>query len=203
MKFVDSHCHLDSQEFDPDRDAVIQRALDAGVECMVAVGTGNGPPDLETGVRLADSHDAFYATAGIHPHDAAKANDESLRRLAELVKHPKVIAIGEIGLDYHYDFSPRETQRAIFIEQLRIARDAAIPVVIHTREAWDDTFAILRGALRRRAAGRYALLHRWSQGGPPLAGSRFSSQLRRHRDVPEGAGRATGGARGAARSDAD
>lgn len=143
MTLVDSHCHLDSSEFDADREQVIERALDAGVACMVAVGTGNGPPDLEAGVRLAEAHDAFYATAGIHPHDAAKADAESLRRVAELAQHPKVIAIGEIGLDYHYDFSPRDTQRAIFIEQLHIARDLGMAVVIHTREAWDDTFSVL------------------------------------------------------------
>jgi TatD DNase family protein len=161
MKLVDSHCHLDSPEFDPDREAVIQRALDQGIQCMVAVGTGNGPPDLETGIRMAEAHTAFYATAGIHPHDAAKADDESLRRLIELLKHPKVIAIGEIGLDYHYDFSPRDTQRAMFIEQLRIARDAGIPVVIHTREAWDDTFSILD---EHYGVGRPGVMHCFTGG---------------------------------------
>lgn len=140
---IDSHCHLDSKEFDPDRDAVIQRALDAGVECMLAIGTGEGPPDLEAGVRLAEKHSCFLATVGVHPHDAAKASAETYNHLAALLRHPKVVALGEIGLDYHYDFSPREIQHAVFIEQMKIAADARKPIVIHTREAWDDTFALL------------------------------------------------------------
>ncbi|MDX1980142.1 MAG: TatD family hydrolase, partial [Bryobacteraceae bacterium] len=83
------------------------------------------------------------ATVGVHPHNAAKATDTTLGELEALLKHPKVLALGEIGLDYHYDFSPRDTQRALFRDQLDLARRAAKPVVIHTREAWDDTFAVL------------------------------------------------------------
>jgi TatD DNase family protein len=141
---IDSHCHLDSKEFDADRDEVIQRAIAAGVDTMVAIGTGNGPPDLEAGIRLAEKYPYFYATVGVHPHDAAKANDAAFCRLAELLKHPRVVALGEIGLDYHYDFAPREVQRAVFIEQMRIAADAGKPIVIHTREAWADTIALIR-----------------------------------------------------------
>ncbi len=144
MSLIDSHCHLDHEQFDADREAVIERALAAGVEHMVAIGTGDGPPDLEAGIRIADRHPPFYATVGVHPHDAAKATPETFRRLASLLAHPKVIALGEIGLDYHYDFSPREIQRTAFIEQMSIAREAAKPIVIHTREAWDDTLALLR-----------------------------------------------------------
>ena len=140
---VDSHCHLDSQEFDADREAVIQRALEAGVEKMLAIGTGSGPPDLEAGIRLAERHGAFLATVGIHPHDAAKASQGDFEKLARLLERPKVVALGEIGLDYHYDFSPREVQKSAFIDQMRIAADAGKPIVIHTREAWDDTFALL------------------------------------------------------------
>lgn len=143
MSLTDTHCHLDDEKFDSDRDAAIERALEAGVTQIVAVGTGDGPPDLESGIRLADAHRNVYATVGVHPHDASKADDGSLRRLEELLKHEKVIAIGEIGLDYHYDFSPRDRQRAVFVEQMRIARDARKPIVIHTREAWDDTLALL------------------------------------------------------------
>ena len=141
---VDSHCHPDSADFDDDREAVVDRAFAAGVETIVAIGTGNGPPDLEAGVRLADSHPAFRATVGVHPNDAAKADDSTLGRIATLLKHPKVVFLGEIGLDYHYDFAPPDRQKALFIEQLAIARDAAMPIVIHTREAWNDTLAILR-----------------------------------------------------------
>jgi TatD DNase family protein len=144
MSLIDSHCHLDHEQFDADREAVIERALAAGVEHMVAIGTGDGPPDLEAGIRIADRYPAFYATVGVHPHDAAKATPETFKHLASLLTHPKVISLGEIGLDYHYDFSPRDVQRAAFIEQMSIAREAARPIVIHTREAWDDTLALLR-----------------------------------------------------------
>lgn len=141
---IDSHCHLDSDQFDQDREAVIERALAAGVTHMVAIGTGNGPPDLEAGIRLADKYEAFYATIGVHPHDASQATEETFQRLSALATHPKVVAIGEIGLDYHYDFSPREVQQAVFRKQMQIAADAKKPIVIHTREAWDDTISLVR-----------------------------------------------------------
>lgn len=148
MTLVDSHCHLDDPKFEADRDAVIERALAAGIGRMVAVGTGKGPPDLEAGVRMAERYPFCDATIGVHPHDASKATEETFRRLRDLAAHPKTVAIGEIGLDYHYDFSPRETQRAVFARQLEIAADAGKPVVIHTREAWEDTLALLRQAPR-------------------------------------------------------
>ena len=140
---VDSHCHLDSSEFDADRDAVIARALDAGVERMLAIGAGSGPPDLEAAIRLTERHAAFYATVGVHPHDAAKATPETFQCLDDLLSHPKVLAIGEIGLDYHYDHSPRDVQKMVFIRQMEIAVARRKPIVIHTRDAWDDTFALL------------------------------------------------------------
>ena len=140
---VDSHCHLDSKVFDADRDEVIERAMDAGVERILAIGTGDGPPDLEAAIRLADKYPVFLATVGVHPHEAAKYEDWTSLRLLELLCHPKVVALGEIGLDYHYDFSPRDTQKRVFIEQMAIAQEAGKPIVIHTREAWDDTFALL------------------------------------------------------------
>ena len=143
MKLVDSHCHLDNPQFDPDRESVIQRALAAGIERMVVIGTGDGPPDLEAGIRLADRYEPIYATVGIHPHDASKATPETYQRLAEFLMHPKVVALGEIGLDYHYDHSPRDVQREVFLEQMRIASNARKPIVIHTREAWEDTLALL------------------------------------------------------------
>jgi TatD DNase family protein len=160
---IDSHCHLDSADFDDDRDAVIDRALAAGVEHMMAIGTGNGPPDLEAGVRLADKHPAFYATIGIHPHDAAKAGPDDFKHLTDLLSHPKVLAVGEIGLDYHYDFSPREVQKSAFIEQMEIAAEARKPIVIHTREAWDDTLALIEQHWTPRGIG--GIMHCFS-GGP-------------------------------------
>lgn len=144
MQLVDTHCHLDGKTFDADREAVIARARAAGVEWMVAIGTGDGQPDLEAGIRLADAYPFIYATVGVHPHEAAKTTDETWPALLALAAHPKCVAVGEIGLDYHYDFSPRDTQKAVFIRQMQIAREASQPIVIHTREAWDDTVALLR-----------------------------------------------------------
>lgn len=144
MRLVDSHVHLDDSKFDADREQTIERALAAGVECMMAIGTGGGPPDLEVAVRQAERHPFIYATIGVHPHDASKATPETFARMRQLAAHPKVLAVGEIGLDYHYDFSPREVQRAVFEQQLALAAESGKPIVIHTREAWDDTLAILR-----------------------------------------------------------
>ena len=144
MKLTDSHCHLDDKQFNPDRDQVIARALEAGVERMMAIGTGSGPPDLEAGLRLARQHAFIYATVGVHPHDAAKATPETFAAMEALAADAKVLAIGEIGLDYHYDFSPRGTQRDVFVAQLELAERAGKPIVIHTREAWDDTLRLLR-----------------------------------------------------------
>lgn len=163
MSLIDSHCHLDSAEFNEDRDAVIERARAAGVEHMMAIGTGNGPPDLEAGIRLADQYPAFYATVGIHPHDAAKATADDFKRLADLLAHPKVLALGEIGLDYHYDFSPRDVQKSVFIDQMAIAREARKPIVIHTREAWDDTLALIEQHWAPHGIG--GIMHCFS-GGP-------------------------------------
>jgi TatD DNase family protein len=144
VKLVDSHCHLDDEQFAADREAAIERARAAGIERILAIGTGTGPPDLEAGIRLAGQHTFIFATVGVHPHDAAKASPETFARLAELSRHPKLLAIGEIGLDYHYDFSPRDVQRSVFAAQLVLAARAQKPIVIHTREAWDDTLAIMR-----------------------------------------------------------
>jgi len=166
VKLIDSHCHLDNEQFNPDRDQVVERALQAGVESMVAIGTGEGPPDLEAGIRLADRYPQFYCTVGVHPNDASKASAETYRRLEALTAHPKVVAIGEMGLDYHYDHSPRETQRDVFIEQMRLAKDTRKPIVIHTREAWDDTIALLRE--HWAPAGIGGIMHCFS-GGPEQA----------------------------------
>jgi TatD DNase family protein len=146
VRLVDSHVHLDDPKFDADRDAVIERALAAGVERMMAIGTGTGPPDLETAIRQAERYPFIFATVGVHPHDASKATPETFARLRQLAAHPKVLAIGEIGLDYHYDFSPRDVQQSVFRKQLEIAAEAGKPVVIHSREAWADTMKELGSA---------------------------------------------------------
>jgi TatD DNase family protein len=148
VRLVDSHVHLDDPKFDADREQTVERALAAGVDRMLAIGTGGGPPDLEVAVRQAERYPFLYATIGVHPHDASKATPETWTRMRELAAHPKVLAIGEIGLDYHYDFSPREVQRAVFRQQMEIAAECRKPIVIHTREAWDDTLTMLRGGWR-------------------------------------------------------
>ena len=140
---IDSHCHLDDPKFAADLDAVLERAAVAGVAHMLAIGTGDGPPELDRAVKLAERYPQIHATVGVHPHDAAKATPETIPHLRALARHPKVVAIGEIGLDYHYDFSPRDTQRRVFIEQLELASELGLPISIHTREAWDDTVATL------------------------------------------------------------
>lgn len=161
MTLIDSHCHLDNQDFDADRDAVIERALAAGVETMLAIGTGEGPPDLEAGLRLAERYPCFVASAGVHPHDAAKSSEAVLKHLARLAGHPKIVAVGEIGLDYHYDFAPRDVQQQVFAAQMAVAGDAGLPIIIHTREAWDDTFALLERHWPKDVGG---IMHCFSGG---------------------------------------
>ncbi len=144
--FVDSHCHIDGAEYDADREEVIRRARDAGVTTMLNVGTGDPHSGVfERAVELAEKHTDIYAAVGVHPHDAKLFTDQAEQRLLDLVKQSRqVIAWGEIGLDYHYDHSPRDVQRKVFERQLRLARLLELPVVIHSREANDDTLAILR-----------------------------------------------------------
>lgn len=144
MRFVDSHCHLDDKRFADDLDLVIERALAAGVTRMMSIGTGDGPPGIDCAVKIADRYEAVFASVGVHPHDASKVTEKTFDELRALAKHPKVVAFGEIGLDYHYDFSPREAQREVFVEQLKLAGELQLPIVIHTREAWADTVAVLR-----------------------------------------------------------
>ncbi|HWN99935.1 MAG TPA: TatD family hydrolase [Blastocatellia bacterium] len=142
--YIDSHSHIEGSEFDADREAVIQRALDAGVGIIVCVGNGEVANDSHAAAfRLADQYPFIYTTVGVHPHEARLLDGEMYAKLADLAQHPKVIAWGEIGLDYHYDNSPREVQRKAFTKQLRMARERRLPVVIHTREAEQETLAIL------------------------------------------------------------
>jgi TatD DNase family protein len=151
--FVDSHAHLEMSQFDADRDAMLARAYEAGIETVVAIGSGTGPGSLDCAMQLANREKAgeprIYATVGIHPHEAKLATDADFDELSKLAPSPKVIAWGEIGLDYFYNHSPREVQRAVFLKQLELARAARLPVVIHCRpsknsqNAWDECLAIL------------------------------------------------------------
>ncbi|UCC63350.1 MAG: TatD family hydrolase [Anaerolineae bacterium] len=139
---IDTHAHLDFRQFDDDRDAVLDRAWEAGLAAIVTIGI-----DLETSraaVALAETHERVFATVGFHPHDAKYADTSALAELSELAQHPRVVAIGEIGLDYYRDRSPREVQRRLFRQQLQMAAQVGKPVVIHDREAHADTLKILR-----------------------------------------------------------
>ena len=147
--FLDSHCHLDGDRFDSDREQVIARARDAGITHMLAVGTGDGPGTLDCAVKIAEKYDSIYATVGIHPHEAQLAKDPDFVQLEQLARNPKVIAWGEIGLDYYYDHSPRDVQQHVFIRQMELARAAKLPIVIHCRpsdnsdNAWHDCLALI------------------------------------------------------------
>ena len=145
MPFIDSHCHIDGPEYDSDRDEVIARARAGGLTAMLNVGTGDPHSGaFERAVDLAEKHEDIYAAVGVHPHDARLFDDVAERKLLDLVQQSRrVIAWGEIGLDYHYDNSPREVQREVFRRQLRLARSVQLPVVIHSREADDETISIL------------------------------------------------------------
>ncbi len=134
--FIDSHTHLSYNNFDEDRDDVISRAREKGVDRIVTIGT-----DLETSERslkLASKHGFIFSTAGVHPNDAKTYNADVKKRLLELLCEDKVVAVGEIGLDYYRDYSPKDVQKEVFAEQLLIARELDKPVVIHVRDAWDD-----------------------------------------------------------------
>jgi TatD DNase family protein len=141
---VDSHAHLDMPQFDSDRDDVIQRARDAGVELILTIGSGNPETtSIENALALAENNDFIFAGLGVHPHDARSVDDSYWQRVEQWIRHPKVVLWGEIGLDYHYDYSPRECQREIFRRQIQMARECSLPVSIHCRDAWADLMAIL------------------------------------------------------------
>jgi len=150
--FVDSHCHLDHERFESDRDAAIERAFAAGLTDLITVGA-----DLASSSRaivLAEQHPHVYATIGVHPHDAKEAPTDYLDQLRALrQRSSRIVAVGEIGLDYHYDLSPRELQRRLFEEQIALARELDLPIVIHMREAEDDCLDILRRAGRAPLRG--------------------------------------------------
>ena len=139
---IDSHCHLNDPKLFADLEGVIARAKAVGVDEFIVPGY-----DLESSIRaveIADSHDGIYALVGMHPHDAKDYSDEVESKLKELLKNDKVVGIGEIGLDYFYDNSPREVQKEVFIRQLELAKEAKKPVVIHSRDAFLETFEIIR-----------------------------------------------------------
>ena len=139
---IDSHAHIQLDKFDADRGAVLDRAQEAGVHAIMVIGF-----DLETSrgaIALAEEHDQIYATVGMHPHDAKDLDDETVHIFRDLAAHPKVVALGEMGLDYYRDLSPRPIQKATFERQLDLAEELDLPIVIHNREAYHDILPILQ-----------------------------------------------------------
>ena len=139
---VDSHCHLDMPQFDADRDEVVARAREAGLREMLIVGGVDEEEGHRRALRVADSL-GLPASAGVHPHEAKLADEAVYDELRGLAKDRRIVAVGEIGLDFHYDYSPRPVQREAFRRQVRLAREVGLPVIIHTREADEETAALL------------------------------------------------------------
>jgi TatD DNase family protein len=150
--YIDSHAHIEGKQFEQDRPAMLERARAAGLSALLAIGNGEGPGTgtLDCAVKFADEFDWIYATTGIHPHEARLATQADYDEMERLVRHPKLLAWGEIGLDYWYEHSPREVQQKVFVEQMEMARAAKKPIIIHCRpsqngqDAWDDCLRLLR-----------------------------------------------------------
>ena len=141
FSLIDTHCHLEMDEFNPDRDMVINRALHAGVQTMITIAS-----DLDSnikGLKLSKKYDYVFSSIGIHPHDAKDFSDEVYKKLQAWAARDKVVAIGETGLDYHYDNSPREVQKDVFRKHLALSKETGLPVIIHSREAQRDTLDII------------------------------------------------------------
>ena len=162
-ELIDSHAHLDFKDFDADRAEMLERARQAGVRNILAIGSAAGPDHLDAALPFARQHHWIYASVGIHPHEAKLAEEQHFASLSALAQDPRVIAWGEIGLDYHYDHSPRDVQHSVFRRQLELASAARKPVIIHCREAWEDCLAILEQDWRGTGLG--GILHCF--GGTP------------------------------------
>ena len=146
---VDSHCHLDYPQLSGDLDGVLARAEDAGVGAMLTISVSLKTFDA---VRaIAEQHDHIFCTVGVHPHEAEKEPDTVAQKLIELAQHPKVVGIGETGLDYFYEHSPRETQQMVFREHIAASRETGLPLIVHTRDADDDTATMLADEMGKGA----------------------------------------------------
>ncbi|HLM69710.1 MAG TPA: TatD family hydrolase [Longimicrobium sp.] len=158
MELIDAHAHLADERMLPDAEAIVRRAAAAGVTTIVSIATG--PDDWDADLALAERFPGVYATAGIHPHAASSASDDAFARIRTLLAHPRVVAVGEAGLDYHYDFSPRDVQRDSFARQLELGRETGKPVIVHSRESDED----MRALLREAGQGTAGVLHSFSSG---------------------------------------
>jgi TatD DNase family protein len=147
----DTHVHLNADQFNEDRDAVIQRAEEAGVQYMVVVGFDR--KTIPLAIEIAESYENIYAAVGWHPVDAIDMTEDDLKWIEELSDHPKVVAIGEMGLDYHWDKSPHDVQKEVFRKQIALAKKVNLPIIIHNREATEDIVAILREEEAKEVGG--------------------------------------------------
>jgi len=154
---IDSHAHLDDSDFDADRAAVIERAHTAGLCYVLVAGGGTGPDRLDSPLRVAEPYDWVFASVGIHPHEARHYTDSHGERIVKLAQHPKVVAVGEIGLDYYYDHSTRDIQKQALIQQMELARGLKLPILIHCRDAWQDLREVVEA--HWKAAGLGGILH--------------------------------------------
>jgi TatD DNase family protein len=164
LRLIDSHCHLDDGRFDPDRAEVLDRARVAGVSALLLVGVMDGGGGHLKALTMADDL-GFPVAVGIHPHEARHASAAAYDEIAGLAREGRIVAIGEIGLDFHYDLSPREQQEQVFRQQLRLARELGLPVIIHSRTADDETAT----TLEQEAAGQVGGIIHCFTGGRPFA----------------------------------
>lgn len=158
MRLIDSHAHLADERILPGVDAVVARAREAGLAAIVSIATD--ADDWWMNVALAERFPDVWTTTGVHPHSAKSSSDDAFATVRELADHPRVVALGETGLDYHYDFSPRAAQLENFARHLELARETGLPVIVHSREADDD----LRAVLREAGRGTVGVLHSFSSG---------------------------------------
>jgi TatD DNase family protein len=165
--WIDSHCHITADDYREDRDQVLERAAKAGVDTVIAIGAGYGLEHNERAVTLAAADPRIFATVGVHPHEADQLDDEGRKRLRQWIGRPRVVAVGECGLDYFYMNSPREIQREVFAEQVALAREIDLPVVIHVRGRGEDAYRDLMEIWKREGGDRVAgLLHCYSHDLP-------------------------------------
>jgi TatD DNase family protein len=157
MELIDSHAHIDDERFAQDREEMLERARAAGMTALLAIGTGPGAHKLDAAMPFAEAHEWIYTTVGIHPHEAKDVTQGHLDELSRLARHPKVIAWGEIGLDYFYDHSPRDVQERVFRQQMELAAAAKLPIIIHCRDAWADCLRVIEEVWRPTGLG--GILH--------------------------------------------
>ena len=151
---IDTHCHLDFENYDGDRESVIQRSIKNKIEAIITIGT-NVETSLKS-IELSEKFATVFAAVGIHPNDANNANKNSIQKIYDISSNQKVVAIGEIGLDYYRDYSPQEIQKEVFRAQLKIAREKELPVIIHNRQAHADVYDIL---VEEKSSGLKGVLH--------------------------------------------